>query len=92
MAPWAVAYQVPLSMKFSRQEYLSGLSFPTPGALPDPGIKPESLESPALASRLFTTVPLGKPGGPVVRNPPANAGYMGSIPVTERSPHMFPGN
>ena len=79
-------------MEFSSQEFWSGLPFPTPGALPDPGIKPESLESPALASRLVTTVPLGKPGGPVVRNPPAKAGYMGSIPVTERSLHMLPGN
>ena len=39
--PWTVAYQVPLSMGFSRQEYWSGLPFPSP-ALPDPGIKPGS--------------------------------------------------
>ena len=38
--PWAVACQAPLSMGFSRQEYWSGLSFPSPGDLPNPGIKP----------------------------------------------------
>ena len=40
---WTVAHQAPLSMEFSRQEYWSGLLFPTPGDLPDPGIEPESL-------------------------------------------------
>ena len=43
--PWTVAHQAPLSMGFSRQEYWSGLPFPPPGDLPDPGIK---LLSPAL--------------------------------------------
>ena len=38
--PWTVAYQAPLSMGFSRQEYWSGLPFPSPGDLPDPGIEP----------------------------------------------------
>ena len=38
--PWTVAYQASLSIEFSRQEYWSGLSFPSPGDLPDPGIKP----------------------------------------------------
>ena len=37
--PWTVACKAPLSMGFSRQEYWSGLSFPSPGELPDPGIK-----------------------------------------------------
>ena len=60
VAPWAVAYQVPLSMKFSRQEYWNGLSFPSPGDLLDPGIKPVSLVSPALAGGFFTTGPPGK--------------------------------
>ena len=40
--PWTVAYQAPPSMGFSRQEYWSGLPIPSPGDLPDPGIKPES--------------------------------------------------
>ena len=44
MNPWDVACQAPLSMEFSRQEYWSGLPFPTPGVLPNAGIKPGSLE------------------------------------------------
>ena len=40
--PWTVAYQASLSMGFSRQEYQSGLPFPSPGDLPDPGIEPMS--------------------------------------------------
>ena len=40
--PWTVAHQAPPSMVFSRQEYWSGLPFPSPGDLPDPGIKPRS--------------------------------------------------
>ena len=44
---WTVACQAPLSMGFSRQEYWSGLPFPSPGDLPDPGIKPRSPELPA---------------------------------------------
>ena len=47
-------------MGFPRQEYRSGLPFPPPGDLPDPGIEPTSLTSPALAGGLFTTVPPGK--------------------------------
>ena len=39
--PWTVACQAPLSMGFFQQEYWSGLPFPSPGDLPDPGIKPE---------------------------------------------------
>ena len=41
--PWTVACQVPLSMKFSKQEYWSGLPFPSPGDLPDPETEPGSL-------------------------------------------------
>ena len=56
LAPqWTAAHQAPLSMGLSRQEYWSGLPCPSPGNLPDPGIKPMSLLSPALASRFFTT-------------------------------------
>ena len=54
MTPWTVAYQVPLSMGFSKQEYWSGLPFPPPGDLPDPGTEPRSLTSRALAVRFFT--------------------------------------
>ena len=42
VTPWTVAYQDPPSMGFSRQEYWSGVSFPSPGDLPDPGIEPGS--------------------------------------------------
>ena len=48
-----------MSMGFSMQKYWSGLSFLTPGDLPDPWIEPVSLASPALASRFFTTVQSG---------------------------------
>ena len=58
---WTVARQVPLSLGFSRQEYWSGLPRLSPGDLPDPGIKPESLMSPARAGGLFTLARLGRP-------------------------------
>ena len=60
-APWAVACQAPLSMGFLRQEYWSGLPFPTPGNLPAPGIKPTSLVSPALQASFLWLLPPGKP-------------------------------
>ena len=53
--PMDLAPQAPLCMGFSRQEYWSGLPFLPPGNLPDPGIKPTSLMSPALAGRFLTT-------------------------------------
>ena len=56
-SPWAVAHQAPLSMECPRQEPWSGLPCPPPGNLPDPGIKPESLTSPALAGEFLTTSP-----------------------------------
>ena len=60
MIPWTITHQAPLSTGFSRQEYWSGLPFPPPGDLPDPGIKPESPASPALAGGFFTSEPPGK--------------------------------
>ena len=54
--PWTVAHQAPLSMGFSRQEYWSGLPFPSPGDLPDPGIEPRSL---ALQADALTSEPPG---------------------------------
>ena len=56
-----VACQAPLSMGFLRQEYWSGLPFPPPRDLPNPGIEPASPTSPALAGGFFTTEPPGKP-------------------------------
>ena len=52
--PWTAAHQAPLSMRFSRQEYWSGLPFPSPGDLPDPGIEPRS---PALEADALTSEP-----------------------------------
>ena len=59
-APWTIAWQAPLSMEFPKQEYWSGLPFPPPGNLPDPGIKPMS---PALAGR---SLPLNHQGSPLL--------------------------
>ena len=56
--PWTVAYQAPPSIGFSRQEYWSGLPFPYPGDLPDPGIEPGS---PAFQADALTSGPPGKP-------------------------------
>ena len=56
--PWTVALQAPLFMEFSRQEYWSGLPFPSPGDLPDPGI--ESM-SPVLQADSLPSEPPGKP-------------------------------
>ena len=53
--PWTTARQVPLPMGFSRQDYWRGLPFPPPGDPPNPGIKPVSPVSPALADKFFTT-------------------------------------
>ena len=53
--PWIVAHQAPLSMGFSRQEYWSGLPFPSPGDLPDPAIEPQSptLQADSLSTELL---------------------------------------
>ena len=58
VTPWTIAYQAPLSMGFSRQEYWSGLPFPSPGDLPNSGIEPES---PALQADALPSEPPGKP-------------------------------
>ena len=58
---WTLARQAPLSMDLSWQEYWSGLPFPPPGDLLDPGIKSESLAASAFAGRFFITGPHGKP-------------------------------
>ena len=59
--PWTVVYQASLSMGFSRQEYWSGLPFPSPGDLPDPGIEPRS---PALQADTLPSELPGKPERP----------------------------
>ena len=68
--PWTVAYQVPLSVGFCRQEYWSGLPFPFLGDLPDSGIEPRS---PALEADTLTSKPPGKPGVRGVCN------FLGSV-------------
>ena len=65
VTPWTVAHQAPLSMGFSRQEYWSGLPFPSPGDLPDPGIKPRS---PALQADALTSETPGKPKEDILVN------------------------
>ena len=89
---FSLAHQVPLPTRFSRQGYWSGSPFPSLGDLPDPGIK---LVFPALqvdsvllshqerkATLLTVKMIIDRdfPSGPVVKNPPANAGDTGSIP------------
>ena len=64
--PWTVAHRALLSMEFSRQEYWSGLPFPPPGDLPDPGIEPISLEFQVVFFFFFTTEPTGKPRGGIL--------------------------
>ena len=58
VTPWTVAHQAPPSVEFSRQEYWSGLPFPSPGDLPNPGIEPGS---PALQTDALPSEPPGKP-------------------------------
>ena len=59
LQPHGLAHQAPLSMDFLRQEYWSGMPFPTPEDLSDPGIEPVSSASPALADRFFVSEPPG---------------------------------
>ena len=86
-ALWTVTHQAPLSMGFSRQEYWSGLPLPPPEDLPNPGIKPLSPLSPAMAGRFFTTAPPGKPWGRTgeiltrfLRGRGGNANKKGGVP------------
>ena len=58
MTPWTVGHQAPVSMGFPRQEHWSGLPFPSPGDLLDPGIEPGS---PALQAEALTSEPPEKP-------------------------------
>ena len=64
--PWTGTCQAPLSMEFFRQQYWSGLPFPSSGNLPDPGIEPTSLLSPSLACGFFTIASPGKPYKPEI--------------------------
>ena len=102
MTPWTVAHQALLSLGFPRQEYCSGLPFPSPGGLFHPGVKPMF---PVLAGRFFTTEPPGKPEGGSNPHPPASgqqevhlplSSYVGCLvpsgpPVTYRYPDLEEG-
>ena len=95
--PWTVAHQAPLSMGFPRQEYWSGLPFPSPGDLPHPGTEPES---PALQVVSLPPESLGKPhmhifrsiliysfpGGSVGKESAFNPRDSGSVPGWGRPP------
>ena len=61
VTPWTVAHQAPLFMGFPSNPILEWFAFPTPGDLPDSGIKPAPPACPALAGRFFTPEPPGKP-------------------------------
>ena len=84
VTPWTVAYQASLSMGFSRQEYWSGLPFPSPGDLPDPGIEPGS---PALEADALTSEPQGKPS--VVRIGSQNSVLTKGASTLEQSENLF---
>ena len=103
--PWTVAYQAPRSMEFSRQEYWSGLPFPSPGDLPDPGIEPRS---PALQADGLTSEPplrsdqslsrvrlFGTPWTVAHQAPPSTGfsrqEYWGGLPFPSPGDHPNPG-
>ena len=91
--PWTAAYQGPLSTGFSRQEYWSGLPFPSPGDLPNPGIKPRSpaLQTDALSSEppeTAVSIRVFSDGKEFA----CNAGDMGSISRSGRSLEEENGN
>ena len=71
--PWTVSHQAPPSMGFSRQEYWSGLPFPSPGDLPNPGIEPGSL---ALQTDALPSEPPGKPKTGVFPTQGLNLGLL----------------
>ena len=75
VTPWTVACQAPLSVGFSRREYWSGLPFPSPGDLPDPGIEPRS---PALQAVSLPTDLQGKPNN-IILNPLVYVGVLGGL-------------
>ena len=86
---WTVARQASPSMGFSRQEYWSGLPFPSPGDLPDPGVEPGSpvLEADALTSEPSFSQTVGRPTAAPSRLP----GSAGPVGVARRAPPAVPG-
>ena len=93
----SIAHQASPSMGLSRQEYWSGLPFPSPGDLPEPGIEPgfPALEADALTSQppcKLSLLSIHFPGGSEVKASASNAGDLGSIPGSGRSPGEGNGN
>ena len=84
--PGTAAHQAPPSMGFSRQEYWSGMPFPSPGDVPNPGIEPRS---PTLQADALPSEHPGKPDG---KEPPVKAEDPGLIPGLGRSPGEGNGN
>ena len=84
--PWAVTHQAPLSMEFPRQEYWSGLPFPSSRDLPHPRIE---LVSPALAGRFLTTEPPGKPPKSVLLGQNQGVGKATLPPLGVLGENMF---
>ena len=85
VTPWTVAHQVPPSMGFSRQEYWSGLSSPSPGDLPDPGIEPWS---PTLSvSSVSQSCPTLRPHEPQHARPPCPSPTAGGPSPTQTHDH-----
>ena len=80
--PRTTARQGPLSMEFSRQEYWSGLPLPSPGDLPNPGIKPRS---PALQADSLRSEPSGKPSS-IFHSTSISCGYCGQDHLTQHKP------
>ena len=83
VTPWNVARQAPLSTGFSRQEHWGGLSCPPPEDLPDPGIEPAALMSPASAGGLFATSAPGSPS--LLAKTPERCG---EVQLRERVEHV----
>ena len=87
--PWTVACQSPLSIEFSRQEYWSGLPCPLPGDLPDPGVEPMSLASPALAGGFLPLCHLGSPQSQLLPWKPVSSHWDCRIPGSARQPRCW---
>ena len=92
LTPWTVARQVPLSMGFSRQEYQRGLPYPPPGDLLNPGIVPGSHVSCIGRRILYTSATYNFPGGSDGKESACDAGDLGLIPGSRRSPGGGNGN
>ena len=94
MTPWTVARLGPLSMEFSRQEYWSGLPFPSPGDLPDPGTEPRSptLQADSLLTKLLGTIVYHWLSGEKSACNAGATGHVGSNPGSRRSPGEGHGN